>query len=232
MPLTRMEGKGKAAGLRAGRSRLDLIPARGSTDMTYRLEGRFVEACDCNTICPCWIDREPDGDECTGLFVWEITSGVIDNVVVNDLNVASVSYHTGRRTDAEQRVAMFVDESADDSRAALLEDVFSGRRGGTVAELGQMLGELISVERTRITVEWRDTGPLVTVGDAVSLDGEIITGATGRPITLVDSAMARVLGSPAQIGVSAGLNVNVPDADLTLAVAGKAVTSGLFSYRG
>ncbi len=73
--------------------------------MPYRLEGHFIEACDCFTICPCWIDGEPDEDECTGLFVWEITAGSVDGVAVSGLNAASISFHTGKRSNAKQRVA-------------------------------------------------------------------------------------------------------------------------------
>ena len=40
----------------------------------YRLVGRFLEACDCYAICPCWIDELPDEDRCTGLYVWDIAA--------------------------------------------------------------------------------------------------------------------------------------------------------------
>ena len=34
----------------------------------YRIEGHFLEVCDCFTICPCWSGREPDDAACSGVF--------------------------------------------------------------------------------------------------------------------------------------------------------------------
>ena len=28
--------------------------------MTYHLEGRLLEVCDCRVLCPCWIGEDPD----------------------------------------------------------------------------------------------------------------------------------------------------------------------------
>jgi hypothetical protein len=200
--------------------------------MPYHLEGRFIEACDCSTICPCWIDAEPDEDECTGLFVWEITAGSVEGVPMAGLNAASVSFHTGKRTGSKQRVALFIDKRASAEQAPLLEEVFSGQHGGTLAELGQMLGDLSAVVSARVDISWDEEGPTVEIGTYATLRSRTIHGATGRPITLVDSALARVLGSPAQIGSSKTFELDVASADLELSVKGRSVTHGLFNYAG
>ena len=32
--------------------------------MAYTLEGRILEVCDCNVLCPCWIGEDPDNGTC------------------------------------------------------------------------------------------------------------------------------------------------------------------------
>ena len=76
--------------------------------MGYRLAGRFLEACDCYAICPCWIDEVPDDEECTGLFVWDINAGEAMGHDVGGLRVASASFHQGKRSGARQKVVILI----------------------------------------------------------------------------------------------------------------------------
>ena len=85
----------------------------------YRLVGRFLEACDCYAICPCWIDEVPDEDRCTGLFVWDITSGEAKGHDVAGLRVVSVSFHQGKRLGSRQQVMLFIDDRAINVEAAV-----------------------------------------------------------------------------------------------------------------
>jgi hypothetical protein len=32
--------------------------------MAYEIEGRLLEVCTCEVICPCWVGRDPDGGRC------------------------------------------------------------------------------------------------------------------------------------------------------------------------
>src|SRR3954452_1905705 len=101
----------------------------------YRITGRFLEACDCFAICPCWIDEVPDEDECTGLFVWDIIGGEARGHDVSGLRVASASFHSGKRRGSRQKVMLFIDERASDHQSEALSNVFTGRSGGPLGEL-------------------------------------------------------------------------------------------------
>src|SRR5437870_1204666 len=132
------------------------VPATqpGPAPSGYRLVGRFLEACDCFAICPCWIDEVADEGRCTGVFVWDITNGEAKGHDVSGLRVASVSFHEGKRSTARQSVVLLIDDQASDPQASVLGDVFSGRSGGPLADLGDMLGELIAERRARIDITW------------------------------------------------------------------------------
>ena len=40
--------------------------------MAYQLEGRLLEVCTCNTLCPCWVGDDPDYGTCDGVLSWQI----------------------------------------------------------------------------------------------------------------------------------------------------------------
>lgn len=58
------------------------------------ISGYFYEVCDCESICACWAEHEPDMGTCTGIFAWKVTGGMYtgSNVAVifqgNDCSTA------------------------------------------------------------------------------------------------------------------------------------------------
>ncbi|MDQ4096662.1 MAG: DUF1326 domain-containing protein [Actinomycetota bacterium] len=199
--------------------------------MAYEMSGTFLEACDCHALCPCWLDRAPDDGECTGVFAWEVDAGQVDDVDVAGCSVASVSYHSGHRHDAHQRVVLFVDEGVTDEQAARLADVFAGKLGGPLGELGRLLGQLADVRRAAIELAQEGEGVRLSIGTRVRADVRAIRGATGRPITIEDGALADVLGSPATIGESRRYRVDLPGQGMDVDVRARSAAAGQFHYR-
>ena len=39
--------------------------------MAYQLEGRLLEVCDCNVLCPCWIGEDDPHEEEFLRGIWE-----------------------------------------------------------------------------------------------------------------------------------------------------------------
>ncbi len=196
----------------------------------YRLRGIFYEACDCFTICPCWLGTLPDGGECTGVFAWEIEKGSIDGTEVSGLRVVSVSHHAGKREGARQRVMMFVDERADRQQFNVLSAAFSGGLGGPLQELSGLLGEMLGVERA--SIDLRQDGRLTTlsVSGAIHVEGISNEGPTGEPMTLGDGKLSKVLGSPATVGESGRFVIALKDQDMQMDLRGRSTMKGRFSY--
>jgi hypothetical protein len=38
--------------------------------MSYHLEGRLLEVCNCRVLCPCWIGEDPDFGTCDTIIAW------------------------------------------------------------------------------------------------------------------------------------------------------------------
>lgn len=93
----------------------------------YRMAGTFIEACGCATLCPCWVDDDPDEGECTGLVTRVIAEGHRDEVSVAGRTVVAVTGHGGHRHDEGVTTVLFVDDDADAAAAAKLADASSGR---------------------------------------------------------------------------------------------------------
>jgi hypothetical protein len=199
--------------------------------MGYRMQGRFLEACDCHVPCPCWFDDDPDEDECTGVVGWQVENGEVDGVDVTGLSVVSVSQHGGHRGGSGQmRVALLVDGAADDDQFAALSAAFTGALGGPLDELARMTGTLAAVERASITlVADNDKAGLESPG-RLSVRSKVVRGSTGRPITIGDGLLATLLGTPGVVGRSSRFRLSVEAAGLDLTVADRSTTSGHFSY--
>src|SRR6187431_802568 len=60
--------------------------------MAYEIEGRLLEVCTCNVLCPCWVGENPDYVTCDTTIAWGIEKGTIEGVDVSGLTLA-VSAH-------------------------------------------------------------------------------------------------------------------------------------------
>jgi FtsP/CotA-like multicopper oxidase with cupredoxin domain len=211
-----------------------LTVGRGEASKTggaaYSMRGTFYEACDCNPVCPCWIGDAPDGGQCTGVFAWEIEEGSIDGVDVGGLKIVSVSQHRGPREEGGQRVMIFVDDAATRQKTDALAAAFSGRLGGPLQELGDLLGELLGVERAPITLRREGRLTKLTVDRQIRVEGTTNEGPSGRPMTLNDGKLSTVLGTPAAIGESGRFVVKLAAQSMDVDVRGRSTTSGRFSY--
>src|SRR5690349_16533724 len=113
--------------------------------MAWKLEGTYVENCNCDFSCPCSIslDSGADYDRCQLLFAFRIASGEIDGVDVSDLGFAIVGDTPQVMTQGNWRVGIVIDEAAGDEQTEKLAAVLSGSLGGTPALLGPLIGEMM-----------------------------------------------------------------------------------------
>ena len=140
--------------------------------MTWRLDGTYFESCSCDTVCPCtWsgFTAEATLDRCRALLAYHVDSGDIDGVDVSGLSFALFLDTPPVMSDGNWRVGVYLDDGASDAQAEQLGGVLSGQRGGPMAMLAPLIGEMLGVEKATITYSDYGPGHRVTIGDDIDL---------------------------------------------------------------
>ena len=113
--------------------------------MAYHLEGRLLEVCDCKVLCPCWIGEDPDNGTCKGFMAWHIDTGNVDGLDVTGRTVACLGDIPGNVLAGNWKAALYVDDGASPAQQDALISVFSGKRGGPIADLAKTIKKLPKV---------------------------------------------------------------------------------------
>ena len=165
--------------------------------MTYEIEGRLLEVCTCNVLCPCWVGEDPDYKTCDTTIAWGIEQGTVEDVNVDGL-VMAVSAHIPKNilTPKSWKAVVFVDDRASSEQEAVLLRLFTGQLGGAVADLAGLIGEVVSVERVPIAFTVEGGKGRLKVGSLVEAEMAPFVGATGNPTTLAETVFSTIPGSP------------------------------------
>jgi hypothetical protein len=227
--------------------------------MDYFFTGDFIEACDCFVVCPCWVDDDPDGGHCTGLFAWLIDADrepapaskakpepkmTIDGVGVAGRTVVALTTHSGNRRGTGASTVLYVDDRATADQFTLLTRAFAGELEGPLADLAAVSGAVLSRKRARITVDPGTDGWTVTVTLPEDPGTVPVIRATGgqrtlenedAALTLRHTALSHELGiGGAEVTTQLGGELSVRVGALAggyVEVTGRSGMRGRFSYR-
>ena len=105
--------------------------------MSWRIHGTYVEACNCDVICPCRrIDGKPGGRSthgvCAGALSWLIEGGAAAGVDLGGLAVALAFRYSDDEPGSPWTWVLYLDGRASERQAVLLESIYRGRLGGDV----------------------------------------------------------------------------------------------------
>jgi hypothetical protein len=183
--------------------------------MAYELEGRMLEVCTCNVLCPCWIGEDPDGGTCDAIVAWHVDKGTVDGVDVSGHAVVALAHIPGNILQGNWKAVVYVDEKATDEQQEALLKVFTGELGGPVADLAQLIGEVVAVEREPITFTVAQSEGSVTIGSGMTpvadADMDSYTGPHGQPATLHENIFSFIPGSPAYVSKATKYRRNSSD---------------------
>ncbi len=200
--------------------------------MAYQLEGSLLEVCTCNILCPCWVGEDPDGGTCDGLFAWHFDKGSINGTDVSGRTFGWIGHIPGNILEGNWRIVVFVDEDATDEQQQALLDVWTGKLGGPIADLAQLVGEVVAVERVPITFTVEGVKGTVRFGDSASAELEPYKGATGEATTLHDTVFTTIPGSPAYVGKADHYKVDLEQYGFKIDLQGHNAVQGSFRFKG
>ena len=106
----------------------------------WRVAGTYLEACNCDPICPCRRIGGRDGGRsthgiCLGALSWRIETGHAGEVDLSRLDVVMTIAYSDDEEGSPWTVVLHVDARGDDRQRSALEEIFLGRLGGDVIGL-------------------------------------------------------------------------------------------------
>jgi hypothetical protein len=182
-----------------------------ATQAGYQLEGSLLEVCSCDVLCPCWIGEDPDQGTCDAVVAYHFDKGAIRGVDVSGLSLVGVAHIPGNVLEGNWRELVFVDDRATDEQADAMIEAFTGKLGGPLADLAELVGEYVGVERASIKHEIVDGAGTLTVGDKIDCKMHPYTGPDGSTTTLNNSVFSTVPGSPAYVAVADHEKIDIPE---------------------
>src|SRR5215213_6234181 len=102
----------------------------------WHLAGTYLEACNCEAICPCRrIGGRRGGRSthgiCMGALSWKVGSGHAEGGDLAHLGVVLVLRYSDDEPGSPWSYVLYVDERGDDAQRGALAKIFTGRFGGT-----------------------------------------------------------------------------------------------------
>jgi hypothetical protein len=102
----------------------------------WRISGSYLEACNCDAICPCRkIGGRKGGRStygiCLGALSWQIEEGEAGKVGLNGLRVVLALRYDDDEPGSPWSFALYLDRRGDARQREALESIFLGRLGGT-----------------------------------------------------------------------------------------------------
>jgi hypothetical protein len=103
--------------------------------LPWRVAGSYLEACNCEAICPCrTVGGRPGGRStygiCTGALSWQIEAGSAGDVELDGLRVVLALRYDDDAPGSPWTFALYVDERGGRRQREALEGIFLGRLGG------------------------------------------------------------------------------------------------------
>jgi hypothetical protein len=166
----------------AGADRTDVGP--------WALSGTYLEACNCEVICPCRrIGGRAGGRStygvCLGALSWQIVDGQAGGTDLSGTKAVIVSRYYDDEPGSPWDFVLYLDDEADEAQRAALEAIYTGKAGGTPLEQFPWAfkpSNLVEVRPARIEIDhtprkgWFRVGEEVTVRVAEAVaDQEAVT---------------------------------------------------------
>ncbi len=194
----------------------------------WNIKGTYVEACNCETVCPCIFFSPPTDDSCTVMLGWHIDEGLFDGTSLDGLNAALLAHSPGNMKDGNWKVALYVDDRADDAQNQALMGIFSGQAGGHIANLGPLIGEVLGARPATISLDALDGGFSFSVQGLGSAEAQALEGQGGGAVTVAGHPLAVSPGETAIVARTS--NLELDDYGFTVNMTDKAAMSAPFSY--
>jgi hypothetical protein len=153
--------------------------------MSWSLSGEYLENCNCDVLCPCItssLQGPADHDRCILPMAMRFDAGSADGVSLAGLGAILIADTPQVMAEGGWRVAVYIDERADEAQREALVGILSGAQGGPPAMLAGLVGEMLGVKF--VPMEWSGEGDRrrVTVPGVLDFDVEGLRAPGGEDV--------------------------------------------------
>lgn len=172
------------------------------TDQQWTLDGTYMEACTCETPCPCTMLNDPTEGTCTAVVAWHVDEGHFNGTPLDDLNVVVALHTPGNMADGDWSAAVYLDDRANSEQQDALTAIFSGQAGGHPAHLAELISDVRGIRAVPLTFDTDGKKGRIRIGEVGEIgcaDAEAVEGQNGAAPTIENHPLAVAPGYPAVV---------------------------------
>lgn len=156
---------------------------------SWRLEGDYMETCNCTFVCPCStsnLSAPPSEGDCKAAVAMRIDTGYKDGVKLDGLSFIVLMHAPGPIAEGGMTVGLIIDERADAVQVEAISAIASGQAGGPMAALGPLVARMAGVEKRPISFAIDGLSRSVKAGELIDQACEGVPSVVrqGEPIYL------------------------------------------------
>lgn len=124
--------------------------------MKWNIKGEVMLSCNCDLFCPCVVSlgrAKPSAGYCQSWWGINIAEGEAEGEKLSGLRVGILLDVPGKMGEGGWSVALYIDDAASDKAARALEQIFTGKAGGSLGVLALLVANVIGVERAKLTFD-------------------------------------------------------------------------------
>jgi hypothetical protein len=207
---------------------------------SWSASGDWFDVCSCSIPCPCIFAQPPTNGECEGVLAYHIKKGRYGETPLDGLNLIGLSYFKGNiwAGDTKASFAFYIDDRADSGQRNALQQIFSGKAGGFMANFADLIGEVRGQDFVPIKFEVADdlSSWSASIPGKVSLEVEALSGPMtppGKRVQTVNAPGSEVgPGTVATWGKARVDEVTAPDVRFSWKRKGNSSKHIPFSWSG
>jgi hypothetical protein len=158
---------------------------------SWSIEGEYFENCNCAVACPCIFSTNPPfvstptEGACEVVFAFRIDRGSFGPATLDGLTAAMIARTPGPMGDGNWKVAIYVDDRADQAQQEAIQAIFSGAAGGTMGAFAPLVGEVLGVKSVPITYRVDGKRRSVAIPGIAEMAVKPIASAMGEDAEMV-----------------------------------------------
>lgn len=157
----------------------------------WAIKGELFLNCNCTVFCPCVVSlgqHSPTNGYCQTWMAIAIDGGHFEGENLGGLNVGLLVDIPGKMSEGNWKVAVYVDENANDIAYEGLLKILSGQAGGTTGLFTMLVSEIIGAEREKVEISREGNRRSITVGRKIQGEIEMLPGANpGEPVVMTNT---------------------------------------------